>query len=741
MSSGQASRAAWLERALPCALVLAAAACFANGARGPFLFDDARFAMDDPPGFWMRPVLWQTVLFDRALHGFEPVGYHAFNVVVHALAGLVLFGLVRRTLALLPAWREPGERSLFSFAVALVWLVHPLQTESVTYLSGRSESLAGLAYLSTLYAFARSGTSARPRAWLALALAAFVIGMGTKELVATAPVLVLLYDRTFHSGSFAQALRQKPVFYAALLLVDLALSAVLIVPQLVEEDSVAGFGVATSSAWEYARTQAGVLLHYLAISAWPNGLCLDYQWPIARDAREFVPQALGVLVLLGATLWGLMRGSRLAFLGAWFFVILAPTSSFVPHQDPACDRRMYLALAAVVVLVLLGAWELAGVRGPGAAHRYVPAASLALAAVLGLVTIRRNELYLSPVAMWQDVLARVPDNWRAHLSLGIVLMEAGRPDESAASIERSLALSPRPNAYLQLGIVQEKRNRLDLALAAYDRADELRPEHGETLRLRGMAHLRHGSAERAHADLERAFALEPDSQSQLHLGIADLQRERWSEAESHFRAALELDPAGARARGGLGRALFQQQRYAQALPELESALLAAPDDQDLHTLAGACLSALELPERALDHYRRAVEILPDAAEEHINLGRGLADLARYDEAVRELQRALALAPQRPHAHEYLARTLLAKPEATEEERSAALDAALEAARLTQHSKPRVLETLASAYAANGETVRARETVERALALVTPGDVELRERLNARLDEFRGTTPR
>jgi tetratricopeptide (TPR) repeat protein len=732
-----------LERALPWALALATVLVFANGACGPFLFDDARFAMDDPPMFWMRPVLWWTVLFNRSLSRVDTLGYHLFNVSVHVLAGLVLFGLVRRTLALLPAWREPTERSLFSFAVALAWLVHPLQTESVTYLSGRSESLAGLLYLTTVYAFARSGTSSRPRGWLALALSAFVIGMGVKELVATAPVIVLLYDRTFPSSSFAEALRRRPRFYAGLFLADLALAAVTIGPQLLRENSTAGFGVATFGAWEYLRTQSGVLLHYLALSFWPADLCLDYQWTAASTARQYVPQSLLVLALLGATLWGLNRRSPLAFLGAWFFVVLAPTSSFVPHQDAACERRMYLPLAAVVALALAGAWGLARavVRRPDAARRLAVAASLVASAALGLGTIRRNELYRVPVAMWQDVVERAPHGWRGHLALGIVLMEAGRFDESAEALERSIALSPRPNAYLQLGVVQEERRRLDLALAAYDRADALRPDHGETLLRRGMARLEQGSVDLAHADLERSAALEPTTLALIHLGIADLERGAWNEAGAHFRAALALDPASARARGGLGRALFQEQLHAAALPELAAALREAPEDQDLHTLVGACLSALGRPEEALEHYRRALEILPDAVEEHLNLGRGLADLARHDEAARELRRAVSLAPRMPQSHELLARTLLAKAERTAEEDSEALSSALEAATLTQHSKPRMLETLAAAYAATGDRGRARETLERAVALVPPGDAALLQRLAARLDEYRAETPR
>jgi tetratricopeptide (TPR) repeat protein len=320
-------------------------------------------------------------------------------------------------------------------------------------------------------------------------------------------------------------------------------------------------------------------------------------------------------------------------------------------------------------------------------------------------------------------------------------MDAGRNDEAVAALERSLELFPRPNVYLQLARAQELRERLDLALRAYDAADELRPGHGETLRLRGIAHLRQGDAVRASADLARAFALEPTSEAKLYLGLAALRREAWSEAESHFRTALELDPDARGAHAGLGRALFQEQRFAEALGELVLALAAAPGDADLSTLAGASLCALERPAEALEHFQRALAIPPDSAEEHFNLGRALGDLRRHDEAAREARKALELAPEMAQAHDLLARSLLGKPEATVAERADALAAALEAARLTQSSRPRILETLATAYAASGDRARARATIEQALASTAPDNVELRARLAARRDEYGGEAPR
>jgi tetratricopeptide (TPR) repeat protein len=366
-------------------------------------------------------------------------------------------------------------------------------------------------------------------------------------------------------------------------------------------------------------------------------------------------------------------------------------------------------------------------------------ASIVVAGLLGVVTFRRNQSYRTALTVWQDVVARAPHNWRGHLGLGSVLREADRLDEAASALQRSIELFPRPLAYLQLGIVEEKRQYLDLALAAYDKAEALGPterELAETLLRRGVLRLKSGDLERALGDLERSFALEPKSEAKINLGVIALRREAWSEAEAHFRAALELAPEDPAAHGGLGRALFQQQRHGEALAELELALLEQDSDPNLPTLVGATLCALDRSEEALAHFARALEAPPDSAEEHFNLARALDDLGRHDEAAREARRAVALAPGQPLLLELLARALVAKADATAAERSEALASALEAARLTAHSKPRLLETLARAHAASGDPARARETLEHALALAPPSDVELRQRLEARLGEYR-----
>ena len=212
-------RRIWLFGA---AIVVAVGLAYANSFGGPFVFDDEPAILENatirklwplsgplspPREFGVtvagRPVLNLSLALNYAISGTAPWSYHAFNVGVHALAALVLFGLVRRTLRgpLLVA-THGGRAEEIAAAVALVWALHPLQTESVTYVIQRAESLMGLFYGFTLYAFVRATTSARPRGWLAAMVTSAVLGMGCKEVMATVPLVVLLYDRTFVAGGF-----------------------------------------------------------------------------------------------------------------------------------------------------------------------------------------------------------------------------------------------------------------------------------------------------------------------------------------------------------------------------------------------------------------------------------------------------------------------------------------------------------------------------------------------------------
>ena len=427
------SRALFLAAAL---IVLAALAAYANSLSGPFIFDDQTAIVDNPTirHLWPptesltpplnqttsgRPLLNGSFALNYALGGLDPFGYHVLNLLIHLLAGLTFFGLVRRTL-LHPSLRErwAGAALPIALASALIWTVHPLQTEAVTYVVQRGESLMGLFYLLTLYTFARSAGSPQPARWQIFSVLACLLGMATKEVMATAPLMVFLYDRTFVAGSFRDAWRRRRAYYSALAATGLLLAALMTTTH--GRGGTAGFGL-PFAWWQYALTQLRVVTHYLSLAVWPSPLVLDYgNTMVEENPYAALPCALWVLGLVALALWALRYRPVTGFLGAWFFLILAPSSSILPVVTQAtAEHRLYLPLAAVVVFAVCGLYAWLGPRSWWA--------WLALVPVLAWLTARRNDDYHSVLSIWQDNVANCPGNARAYNNLGDYWLAAGNP--------------------------------------------------------------------------------------------------------------------------------------------------------------------------------------------------------------------------------------------------------------------------------------------------------------------------
>ncbi len=275
-----------------------------------------------------RPIVCLSLALNYTISGLNPWSYHAVNLGIHLLAALVLYGIVRRTLGMPTAMNlSPASARWTALAASLIWTVHPLQTESVTYVIQRTELLVGLFYLLTLYCCVRGWQSCGSAGWGVGAVTACGLGMLSKEVMVSAPVAALLYDRAFVSGTFARALRRCWRLYLGLGATWVILAAIIAFGA--RSDSV-GFGLGIT-AWQYLLTQAGVLAHYLRLAFFPHPLVISYgDWPIAHSPADVWPAGLLIVGLLTATAVMLRLRPAAGFPGACFFLILAPTSSFVP---------------------------------------------------------------------------------------------------------------------------------------------------------------------------------------------------------------------------------------------------------------------------------------------------------------------------------------------------------------------------------------------------------------------------
>ncbi len=276
----------------PLALVVAAAVAYANTFAAPFVFDDIPTIVENPAlrQLWPlgdllfpsaggltlsgRPLVALSLAINYAISGNAVWSYHVTNLLIHILAGLTLFGLLRLTLRrpVLPAPVVSAELPL-AFTIALLWTVHPLQTQAVTYIVQRAEALMGLCYFFTFYAFARGLVSTHRWRWWSAALVTCTLGMGAKEVMATAPVLVLLYDRTFVAGTFDRAWRERSRFYLALAATWLPL-AIFILSTGGNRGGTVGFGVGVTP-WAYALTQFEAVTRYLTLTFFPIGHFYD----------------------------------------------------------------------------------------------------------------------------------------------------------------------------------------------------------------------------------------------------------------------------------------------------------------------------------------------------------------------------------------------------------------------------------------------------------------------------------
>ena len=587
------------NRWLIVALAALTVAAYVPALRAPFLVDDvttidASSRWETAPGMPTagRPLVLATLALNHELNqalGVDErpdpggpnkgVSYRLVNLLIHVLTGALLFGFLRRAMRerrIPPEWSRIADP--LAGAVTAVWMLHPIQSEVIIYIVQRTEGLASMFYMATLYAAQRAwdSTARRRIAWYAVAVVACVLGMLCKEILVTVPLAVMLYDRAFRASSWRELLQPgdgRGWLYLALV----AASVMMVVEfSLFARGDSAGFG--EGMTWyAYLYTQCWAIARYLRLIVWPNSLAPDYGFRAIHDSRG-IPGAVVLSALAGATLVAWRRVERFgwfAFSGSMFFLLLAPSSSIVPVvTEVGAERRVYLALAALLVPAVVGLeWVRRRAMGPLRASAAVACAA-GIAIVLCLGTFSRSRTYADPELFWRQAAAVMPDNPRPLEQLGMFLfMQQPARNQAAESVfVKAMALDSSCEAaclpYSEL-LMREARYKEAVALLERERR-EAPGSHFRLVaqKLLALGWMKLDRYDRAIPYLERIVQLDGKLSDFVALGVSYLSVGRRDEAAATFRYMATFDP-GSQELQRLSRHLEEGVGHPEALSNIQ----------------------------------------------------------------------------------------------------------------------------------------------------------------------------
>lgn len=518
--------------------------------------------------------------------------FHYVNLALHIGVALLLFALVRRTL-LMPSFegRHRTSADAWAFCLALIWAVHPLNTETVVYVTQRTEQIVSLFLLLTIYCSARS-LHGRSVPWQIAAVVACLLGMASKENMIAAPLLVVAYDRAFAFDSWSVAFRSRRWFYLAIAATWGVLAYIML--QNPRGASV-GFSDERLPWYEYLITQCWCLWRYFWLTVIPLGsqLCVDYGRRPVLEFQHTAPGALLVFTLLGVTAWGWVRRPWIGFLGTWFFLILAPTSSFYPIvTEIGAERRMYLPSAAILVGLVAGVVGITrllraqsseeGIGGPNRLTQLGVPATVGLAILLGYTSHQRNKVYQEDLTLYGHIVAVFPDNDRGCNNFGKICMDNHLNEQALGLFNRAVKIDPEyVDAFTNRAIIflgGDSRTHYDLAIADSTEALNWQPWGTNARNNRATAYMEAKLYDLARAEFEMLIRADPYSsnarfnQANLFLRMGDDDPKYFADAMKSIDEALAINNHSYRAYNTQGSLFVRMKRPDDGIRAFSKAL-------------------------------------------------------------------------------------------------------------------------------------------------------------------------
>jgi tetratricopeptide (TPR) repeat protein len=565
--------------------------------------------------FISRIVGYLTFTINYKIHGFDVAGYHIFNLAVHLLNALLIYGIML-TIFKTPFLKDYNGRGLApkaAFFSGLLFVSHPIETQAVTYIVQRFASLAALFYLAAFLAYIKFRLSARPLKRLvfyALTLALALLSLKTKEFAITLPVTVAVFELCF----FRDSLRKRILY-----LVPLALLTIAVPLSFMEtgKSILEATKIQTSiSRLDYLFTQFTVIAMYMRLLLFPANQNLDYDHPLYESF--FTPEViLSFLFLLSMVALGLFlllrsrrktREMRVAAFGIfWFFITILPESSLIPIVDLVFEHRVYLPSVGAFIAVAILAFSISHAHSDRIPilGKAVPALFVAVSLILCGATYKRNIVWKSTVTLWEDVVSKSPGKVRPHFNLGTTYSDAGQTEKAIEQLVLTLNLDPgHVKAYNNLGNAYISKGLTAKAIKNYESAVSVDPNFVDGLYNLGKAYGRAGQTEQAVEHYRRVLSLKPDHvDAHINLGNVYFSKGRTDMAIEQYESAAAIKPDFEHIYANLGNAYLSKGAADAAIENYERALSINANLPQVHYYLGIAYRKKGMPGKAEEHFR------------------------------------------------------------------------------------------------------------------------------------------
>ncbi len=660
----------------------------------PFVFDDEQAITENRlindignfltnlDGYSYNPrryIAYLTFSINYRFGGLDVTWYHAFNIVVHLLNAFLVFALVRLS------FRTPllKKSALFPYSIqiallsALLFAVHPVQTQAVTYIVQRMTSLATLFSLASicLYSRWRLDSESENSGWnrslilYAFSLLSLVLAMMTKEIAFTIPLLITMYDSFFFDSTrwryLVPVLLTLLIIPAGLLNIGKPLGAIL------SDVSTMTRVKSELSRTVYLMTQIAVVTTYLRLLFLPVNQNLDYDFPVEHTpfSVSLLLSAMVIVALLGSGILLFLRSRpgrgnpapelRLASFGvAWFFITLLVESSIIPIADVIFEHRIYLPSVGFFIglstIIITAGFRL---ESKVSGLRKALAAGLMVAVVaLTAATIARNETWKDEVRLWTDVVAKSPRKGRPRYNLGLAYDRKGDLAEAMRHYGASISLDPyNGKAHDNLGTIFSKQGRFPEAIQEFRTALALNPGDAAAMNNLGNVYANLGRLEEAVGMFRKALESDPSNVDAFYnLGIVYGKFRDLEKAAEAYSTALRLNPGHGAAHNNLGLLYAREGRLDDAAAEFRAVIALSPSDAEAWNNLGIVFANQGKYEDAARHFREAQRWAPENTEVRYNAGITYLALERFTDAIREFRSVLQIDPGHAGARRKLA---------------------------------------------------------------------------------------